>query len=236
MAEPAVRFQYPETVPENDRLSPTLIEAGLIHLTTLFDPANLPDTTAQDYKEWKYAPTPSESTEYRHLGMTGVDELMAYRFDPPIHHPVYGHPKLTGYDVIGVPVSRSMVTPQSTGRRYGGFFFRSYFTLPEAPELPEAVHGKNVSLILDETLVFDEDDMVVGCMYRPYGADGRPVGPFSDTPEYTQHDLVGDQIAGYASGQPLHLVTARQAFRLAYPDIEFTSPEPPPFLESLQRP
>jgi hypothetical protein len=222
---PKIRFRYPETVPASDRLTPGETRLGLDFLETLFTPDDLP-RVAGPYTEWKYAPTARDAKEFRYQDKGGVEGLVAYRHQ-------FGGPELIGYDVIGVPLSRSMDVPRQTGQRVGGFFFRSYFRLPDSEERPLPPGMPEVSLIMDEHLVLDGARRAVGRMYVPYDEHG-PMGPGTDRPDITQHTLVARQVEHFATtGEQLPLPTARQAFMAAYSNMWFTSPEPPPFMEGL---
>lgn len=226
---PKMRFEYPETVPRGDRLPPHLVDAGLTFLEKLFSEHELPTVAAPGYIEWKYVPDGGDAEVFVFNGMSGVEGLIAYREQ-------FNNPPLIGYDVVGVPLSRSFDIPVGRGQRIGGFFFRSYFNLPtDVPDNPPLPQGlPPVSLIMDEHLVFNDEGTVVGRMYRPYDGDGV-MGRYSDRPDRSQHDLVGDQIGTFAAtGQQLALPTAREAFAAAYPTVSFgNSPTPPPFMEGI---
>lgn len=220
------RFEYPDSVPVSDCLPTELSGAGVDFLEKLFDPGELP-TAAGPFTEWKYAPDGIDAGVFVFEGKTGVEGLMAYRAQ-------FRDPVLIGYDIVGVPLSQSFDVPHGRAQRVGGFFFRSYFNLPtDDAERPLPQGMPPVSLIMDEHLVFGVNGKVVGRMYRPYDENGV-MGAYSDRPDVNQHNLVARQVEYFGdTGEPLPLPTARQAFTAAYPGVEFTSPEPPPFLGGL---
>lgn len=219
-----MRFEYPETVPQADRLPEHLVRSGRKFFKALFTPESLPSIATANYKEWKYAPAGSEPSEFKFEGLTGVRGLMRYREQ-------FAGPTLLGYDLVGVPLSRSFDIPHKKGQLVGGFVFRSYFKLPENdPVFPVPPDMPAVSLLMEEHLVFDHDGgMVAGRMYLPYDEQG-PIGPNTERPNLTQFDVVGRQVEHFATNRErLALPTARQVFQIAYPGIAFTSPVPEPF-------
>ena len=155
------------------------------------------------FQEWTYG-TPAVTDE--NPSLEGRQALLDYRerFGVITDGKFVG-PELVDYEFVEVPQSKLFVIPNSGGRCYNaGMLFKSTFRLPEGAG-PEGMPP--VSLIFQEHLDIrpDPEDgnklKVYGRMYLPYNEAGQPIGPGTDRPDDTQHNLVRRQIEAFVAAK-----------------------------------